>query len=236
MSFFKSPAVKKNTNKTKQKSNTKGPRPKLLFADLIREKDSAQSHTRQLLLLCFPCVDGHVALTVLGRVAGYGWCKGLRLRGSLCAVGRLLRSSDTTDTGRQLRCALASWLLKETVVAPCGPQWITFKGQPCTKFLCDAVVLLSDASPREDLWFHALEDRPAGETVIHGGGGKGKGLGEGFSSPGEETFNMPGERGTVKNTSPDPKEPMRPNPRFPDEVRNPFGQMVTCSFRLRWSG
>jgi len=62
--------------------------------------------------------------------------------------------------------------------------------------------------------------------VIHGGGGKGKGLGEGFSSPGEETFNMPGERGTVKNTSPDPKEPMRPNPRFPDEVRNPFGQML----------
>lgn len=78
-------------------------------------------------------------------------------------------------------------------------------------------------SADDNMWFDAMEDRPAGERVIGDASGR---LGEGLPSPDEEASDMPGERGTVKNTEEDPKEPRKENPRLPDEVRNPFGQMV----------
>jgi len=96
----------------------------------------------------------------------------------------------------------------------------------------EPVALIGEAEgvgedPDENMWFHALEDRPAGERVIPHTGGDTQSLGEGFPSPEEESSGMEGARGSVKGTKEDSKQPQAARtPREPEETRNPFGQML----------
>lgn len=95
----------------------------------------------------------------------------------------------------------------------------------------DPVALLGEAEgvgqdPDESLWFHALEDRPQGERVISHASRSGQ-LGESFVSAEEEASNTGGERNNVKGDKKDTEEPRtQETPREPEEVGNPYGQMM----------
>jgi hypothetical protein len=91
-----------------------------------------------------------------------------------------------------------------------------------------SVVLLSEEPGMENIWFHAMEDGPNDEQVI--GQSDVHNLGESSTMPSndEEMSGVEGERGSVKGETPPPKEPtpVAVDQAEPDEVRNPYGQML----------